>query len=113
MEKNDIENLPVRNACHLNSEDSDRLPLLLRQMLDSAEEMFGQRDASFAVTGIEFWQGCPTIDFPKGFEGKEIEIKLQIYAEDEKEMAMRRARYQLAHETVHLLSPVLREKGVE
>ena len=109
MEIINIENLPVRNACHLKSEDAVRLPLRLRQMLDMAEELFGARDESYSVTGIAFWEASPTIDFPQGYEAKEIEIKLQIYAGDEKEKAMRRARYQLAHETVHLLSPVLRE----
>lgn len=111
MEKSDIENLPVRNACHLKSEDAVRLPLRLRQMLDMAEELFGARDESFSVTGIAFWEGIPTIDFPQGYEAKEIDIWLQIVLRDDMDLAMRRARYQLAHETVHLLSPVLREKA--
>ena len=57
MERNDFENLPVRNACHLKSEDAVRLPLRLRQMLDMAEELFGARDESYSVTGIAFWGG--------------------------------------------------------
>ena len=111
MEKSDIENLPVRNACHLKSEDAVRLPLRLRQMLDMAEELFGARDESFSVTGIAFWEGSPTIDFPQGYEAKEIDIWLQIVLRDDMDFAMKRACYQLAHETVHLLSPVCRKKG--
>lgn len=108
---NDIENLSVTKAYHLRNEDVGRLPFLLRNMLGMAEELFGARDESFSVTGIAFREDGPTIHFPKGYEGKEIEIYLQIVADDEEEKAMRRALYQLAHETVHLLSPVLREES--
>ena len=111
MERNDFENLPVRNACHLKSEDAVRLPLRLRQMLDMAEELFGARDESYSVTGIAFWEGSPTIDFPQGYEAKEIDIWLQIVLRDDMDFAMKRTCYQLAHETVHLLSPVRRETG--
>ena len=109
MEKTQIGIVPVRNACHLKSEDAARLPFLLQQMLDLAVEMFGQRDESFSVTGIVFWERCPKIRFPKEYEGKEIDIWLQIVAGDSIDFAMKRACYQLAHETVHLLSPVRRE----
>ena len=111
MEIINIENLPVRNADHLKSEDADRLPLLLKEMLDMAEELFGARDESFRVTGMGFWECCPTINFPKGYERKEIDIWLQIVLRDDMDFAMKRAYYQLAHETVHLLSPVRRETG--
>ena len=108
---NNIKNLPVGNAHHLRSEDAGRLPLLLKEMLDRAEELFGAQDESFSVTGIAFWEGSPTIDFPKGYEGKEIDIWLQIILKDDMDFAMKRACYQLAHESVHLLSPVLREES--
>ena len=111
MERNDFENIPVRNADHLKREDADRLPLLLRNMVDMAEELFGARDESFSVTRIAFWEGRPTIHFPKGYEGKEIDIWLQIVSKDDMDVAIKRARYQLAHETVHLLSPVCRNKA--
>ena len=111
MEIINIENLPVRNADHLKSQDADRLPLLLKEMLDMAEELFGARDESFRVTGMGFWECCPTINFPKGYERKEIDIWLQIVSKDDMDVAIKRARYQLAHETVHLLSPVCRNKA--
>ena len=111
VEMNDIENLPVRNAHHLRSEDAGKLPLLLKNMLEIAEEWFGPRDGSFSVTGIVFRKGCPTIHFPKWYEGKEIEIYLQIDPSEKEEKAMSRARYQLAHESVHLLSPILSEES--
>ncbi|MDE0297268.1 MAG: hypothetical protein OXN17_01380 [Candidatus Poribacteria bacterium] len=111
MEKTQIESLPVINASHLKSADAAKLPLLLQHMLDMADRMFGRRDESFSVTGIAFWERRPKIHFPKGYEGKEIEIKLQIVTSDAEEKCMRRARYQLAHETIHLLCPVLVSKA--
>ena len=113
MEKTQIGIVPVRNACHLKSEDAARLPFLLQQMLDLAVEMFGQRDESFSVTSIAFWGGRPKIRFPKGYEGKEIDIRLQNVPEYQMDFAMKRACYQLAHETVHLLSPVRRATYLE
>ena len=41
-----------------------------------AEELFGKRDESFTVTGIEFWKGGPRISYPDGYSTKKIIIKL-------------------------------------
>ena len=71
----------------------------LGDMLRMAEELFGQRDSSYTILGVEFIVGVPQIWYPGNC--KYIIIQLDEFAATN----MSQACYQMAHETVHLLSP--------
>lgn len=71
----------------------------LGDMLHHSEKMFGERDKSFTILGIEFMQSGPRIWYPKN--NKSIVIQLTPEALNSEAIAL----YQLAHESVHLLSP--------
>lgn len=71
----------------------------LGEMLQMAEELFGQRDISYTILGVEFIVGIPQIWYPGNC--KHVVIQLNQYAATD----MLQACYQMAHETVHLLSP--------
>lgn len=71
----------------------------LGDMLFHAEKMFGERDKSFTLLGIEFMETGPRIWYPK--DNKNIVIQLTPDALNSEAIAY----YQLAHECVHLLSP--------
>ncbi|MDE0684389.1 MAG: hypothetical protein OXI63_15835 [Candidatus Poribacteria bacterium] len=64
-----------------------------------AEELFGPRDYSYTILGIEFVADGPRIWYPGN--RKHIIIQLDPSAA----MDMSRACYQMAHETIHLLAP--------
>ncbi len=71
----------------------------LSDMLYMAEELFGPRDYSYTILGIEFVADGPRIWYPGN--RKHIIIQLDPSAA----MDMSRACYQMAHETIHLLAP--------
>jgi len=71
----------------------------LGQMLALAEESYGPRDPSYTVLGVEFTAGIPQIWYP----GKRRDIVIQLSLECLTDKL--RAYWQLAHESVHLLSP--------
>lgn len=71
----------------------------LGDMLFHAERMFGKRDKEFTILGIEFNESGPRIWYPK--DNKNIVIQLTPDALNSEAIAY----YQLAHESVHLLSP--------
>lgn len=64
-----------------------------------AEEFFGGRDKNFTILGIEFNETGPRIWYPKN--NGNIVIQLTPDALNSEAIAL----YQLAHESVHLLSP--------
>ena len=68
-------------------------------MLQMAQDLFGPRDPSFTILGIEFIADNPQIWYPGN--RNDIIIQLDSYAATD----MSKACYQLAHETVHLLAP--------
>jgi hypothetical protein len=75
---------------------------LTRQLglfLDKAEALFGPRNTSFTLLGIEFHNGPNRVIYPNG---KQIIIQLTKEAHGNHD----RALFQLAHETVHVLAPV-------
>ena len=72
----------------------------LGEMLDMAEELFGERDCSYTILGIEFNSKGPRIWY-RGGHRKHIIIQLGLQAATN----MSQACYQMAHETVHLLAP--------
>ncbi|NVZ16692.1 MULTISPECIES: hypothetical protein [Pseudomonas] len=71
----------------------------LANMLYKAEQLYGPRDLSWTVVGVEFGTDIPSIWFPQ--PGKNVAIRLTTSALDSKETAY----YELAHECIHLLSP--------
>ncbi|HWI56310.1 MAG TPA: hypothetical protein VNZ22_03735 [Bacillota bacterium] len=71
----------------------------LGDMLHLAEDLFGARDASYTILGVEFVADLPRLWFP----GNRRHVVVQLHSSAA--MDMSRACYQLAHETVHLLSP--------
>lgn len=73
----------------------------LGAILSEAELRFGSRDRSFTILGVEFREGVPQIWFPG--DRKDIVIQLGTICLDDEP----RAVFQLAHECVHVLSPVL------
>ncbi|MGA8539811.1 MAG: hypothetical protein WB566_09950 [Terriglobales bacterium] len=70
-------------------------------MLREVEELYGIRDRSFTILGIEFREGVPQIWFPGNC--KHIAIQIGTGAMND----VNKALFQLAHECVHLLDPVL------
>ena len=70
-------------------------------MLYLAEDLFGPRDLSYTPLGIEFIPDGPGGFFPR--DRKHIIIRLGFDAATD----MLQACYQLAHETVHVLAPVV------
>ena len=70
----------------------------LGEMLNMAEELFGPRDCSYTILGIEFGPDNPRIWYPG--DRRHIIIQLSLKATTD----MSEACYQMAHETVHLLA---------
>ena len=64
-----------------------------------AEELFGPRDLSYTILGIEFCPDNPRIWYPG--DRRHIIIQLCLSAAT----SISQACYQMAHETVHLLAP--------
>ena len=71
----------------------------LGEMICMAEELFGPRDPSYTILGIEFVSDNPRIWYPGNCQ--HIIIQLDLSAATD----MFQACYQLAHETIHLLAP--------
>ena len=71
----------------------------LGDMLNMAEKLFGERDCSYTILGIEFGPDNPRIWYPGGCRHIIIQLSLQAATN------MSQACYQMAHETVHLLAP--------
>jgi hypothetical protein len=70
------------------------------EVLSLAEGLYGERDKSYTILGFEFEKSAPRIWFPGS--RKHIIIQLSetaLYDEY-------RAFYQMAHEAIHLLSPL-------
>ena len=80
------------------------LPSRLGDMLHLAEEQFGPRDCSYTILGIHFIEGYPMLWYPKYREDKQN--KNIVVTLDKCVITNPVGAYhQLAHETVHLLSP--------
>jgi hypothetical protein len=70
-------------------------------MLEMAEQRFGPRDKSYTILGFEFRAGLPQIWFPGN--GKNVIVQLDSANLNDQNLPL----LQMAHECVHLLSPVL------
>lgn len=73
---------------------------LLGVMLRLAEEKYGERDKNYTLLGFEFCAGIPQIWYPDSCKHIIIQMSLECLTEIE------RGCYQLAHECIHLLSPL-------
>lgn len=77
------------------------LPSLLGDMLLLAQSRFGERDHTYTILGIEYGErDRPRVWCPGN--RKDLIIQLSASAKERAE----RACYQLAHECIHLLSPI-------
>jgi hypothetical protein len=84
--------------------DNDALPSLTRQLglfLEKAEGLFGPRNKSFTLLGIEFYDGQNRVSYPNA-DRNQIIIQLSKESRRNHDQAL----FQLAHETVHVLAPV-------
>ena len=71
----------------------------LSKMLHMVEELFGPRDYSYTILGIEFASDGPQIWYPRNH--RHIIVQLNVSTATD----MPKAYYQMAHETIHLLAP--------
>jgi len=71
----------------------------LGDMLQMAEELFGARDLSYTILGMEFHDGNPQIWYP--CSGRHIVIRLSLRCMSDAV----EAHYELAQECIHLLAP--------
>ena len=71
----------------------------LSKMLHMVEELFGARDYSYTILGIEFASDGPQIWYPRNH--RHIIVQLNVSTATD----MPKAYYQMAHETIHLLAP--------
>jgi len=69
------------------------------QMLEMAEDEFGERDKSFTLLGWEFREGIPQIWYPGNRKLIAIQIDSRSYGNPNLLL------FQLAHECFHLLTP--------
>lgn len=91
------------------ADDCEGLKKLQKDLLDWAEELFGQRDGGWMICPPDFDldDDQPHIYYPKPFAKKLVQIKLVPEANDKWPIAL----YQMAHEVIHLLNP--KEKDLE
>src|SRR5215211_2167579 len=75
------------------------LPSILGDMLQLAQDMFGERDRSYTILGVEFCGDHPRIWCPGN--RRDLVVQLGARCMDEPQ----RACYQMAHESIHLLGP--------
>jgi hypothetical protein len=71
----------------------------LGHILRIAEQFYGPRDTSYTILGVEFGGAVPQIWFPGACRHIVVQITPQCATD------MQRACYQMAHESIHLLSP--------
>ena len=105
MPKLNIEELFVARPAGTNGEFAQELRRALNDMLEMAENLFERRDCSYTILGIKFGNRKPGIEYVTRYEDKKIVIRLSSLAAQD----MLQACYQLAHETVHLLAPIVIE----
>ena len=71
----------------------------LGMLLSSVEALYGQRDRSFTILGIEFHAGVPKVWFPNNCGNVIVQLSVSVLQDPGC------ALFQLAHECVHLLDP--------
>ncbi len=78
------------------------LAIQMSEIMTEIEELFGPRDRSFTFVGFEFLPGRPHIFYPAS-GNNHVLIRLTMAASEFWNTAV----HELAHECVHLLSPVI------
>jgi hypothetical protein len=90
----------VLEAYEMSNGYSWTLTSRLADMLEKSKLIYGERDKTYTVLGIEFEENGPQVWFP--FSGEYVAIQLSNHSKDD----MICGCYELAHESVHLLSPL-------
>jgi len=93
------EELLVASARPKNDGYTWTLASRLGHMLRRAKELYGPRDASYTVLGIEFCGNVPQLWYPNNCRHVVIQLTTDCMTNPVK------ALYQLAHECIHLLAP--------
>ena len=75
-------------------------------MISEVEELFGTRNHNYTILGVEFSGTIPHIWFPLDIRYPHQCKRIAIQLGEPAMMDANLARFQLAHETVHLLDPV-------
>ncbi len=94
----------INSELFVNEQQSDgssrwTLASRLGDMIYRAEELFGPRDSSYTILGVEFFGDIPHIWYPGNRQ--HIVIRLSLEAATD----LSQACYQMAHEAIHLLAP--------
>ncbi len=86
-----------------DARDNDNLEKLQYDLLEWAEELFGERDTSWTLLAPDFdeCECTPHIFFPDHKESKLVQIKLGCGARKKWNIVL----FQMAHEVIHLLNP--------
>lgn len=71
----------------------------LGSMLQQNQDLYGERDNSFTILGVEFCGDIPQLWYPGNCGNIIVQLTRDVSTDPV------RACYQLAHESVHLLSP--------
>lgn len=105
MTKFNIEDVFVNHPDGNDSRHAQQLRRHLGNILEMAEDLFGQRDCWYRCVGIKFHDANSKLKYlsrPDGdIDGLDIIIRLsQLAAQN-----MSQACFEMAHETVHLLAP--------
>jgi hypothetical protein len=93
------DNLVIAHPLSTNDGYTWTLASQLGKMLHLAESLYGPRDSSYTLLGIEFIDGSPKCWYPGNRKHIVIQLGLPCLKEPD------RACFQLAHEAIHLLSP--------
>ena len=89
----------VANALPENTGYTWTLTSRLGSIIREVEALYGERDKSWTILGVEFGPGIPMLWYP----GDCMHVAIQLSANALESTSI--ASYQLAHEAVHLLSP--------
>lgn len=75
------------------------------QLIEQAEARYGARDRNYTLLGVEFGAGSPRIWFPGSSD------KIIVQLSDDARTDPNRATFQMAHEVIHLLAPIMGQVG--
>ena len=80
------------------------------QFLSEAEELFGQRDKSWTPLGVEIHDGIPDVWFPGSYDNAQTK-HISIRVSDHCLKDARQGMFQVAHEVIHVLSPLINKNA--
>lgn len=70
-------------------------------LIEEAEARYGVRDRNYTLLGVEFGAETPRIWFPRSSD------KIIVQLTDNARLDPNRATFQMAHEIIHLLAPIM------